>query len=200
MTVYFTSDLHFGHRNIMAHCPQRGPALNVEADDLDGMNQRIIELHNEVVSAGDDVWILGDLSMHKKADYMRPLLQAMNGNIHVIMGNHDERKAMKVLFEDGTIQSYQQDKMLKVNRTDGTEGKAWKFWLYHYPIVSWPWMNKGVIHLHGHCHGRLQLDLGKGFDVGIDAPDITADYRPVSAQEVVEHASTIDFKAYDHHD
>jgi len=40
----------------------------------------------------------------------------------------------------------------------------------HYPISSWDGLNKGVFHLHGHCHLPTHMRFGKGkrMDVGMD--------------------------------
>jgi len=44
------------------------------------------------------------------------------------------------------------------------------FRLMHYPISSWDGLNKGYMHLHGHCHLPTELRFGKGqrMDVGMD--------------------------------
>ena len=52
--VFFTSDLHLGHRNIIQLC-------NRPFSSIDEMDQRFIEKWNEKVTDADTVYILGDL-------------------------------------------------------------------------------------------------------------------------------------------
>jgi len=42
--------------------------------------------------------------------------------------------------------------------------------LMHYPISSWNGLNKGVMHLHGHCHllTNMRFGVGQRMDVGMD--------------------------------
>ena len=54
--VFFISDFHFNHRNIIAYCQR--PFVSVE-----DMNETLIEIFNETVGASDTVYIGGDLVM-----------------------------------------------------------------------------------------------------------------------------------------
>jgi hypothetical protein len=42
--------------------------------------------------------------------------------------------------------------------------------LMHYPISSWDGLNKGIMHLHGHCHlpTDRRFGVGQRMDVGMD--------------------------------
>ena len=55
--IYFTSDLHLGHRGIIEM--QNRPFKSVEE-----MNRSLIENYNSVVHKNDTVYILGDISHH----------------------------------------------------------------------------------------------------------------------------------------
>ena len=50
--IWFTSDEHYGHQNIIQFCKR--PFLNLEH-----MTERLISHHNEVVKPGDEVFHLG---------------------------------------------------------------------------------------------------------------------------------------------
>jgi calcineurin-like phosphoesterase family protein len=52
--------------------------------------------------------------------------------------------------------------------------------------------------LYGHSHGSLP-PFGKSVDVGVDCKEITEDYRPVTADEVLTYMSKREFVAVDHH-
>nr|WP_316619144.1 ATP-binding protein [uncultured Ruminococcus sp.] len=81
--VFFISDLHFYHFNIIKSCsrPFR--------DEIE-MNEKLIENFNSTVSENDEVYILGDLA------YRYPDIQSVNSCIarlsgikHLVVGNHD---------------------------------------------------------------------------------------------------------------
>ena len=56
MTTYFTSDLHFGHLNIIRFCDRPFPGVGA-------MNSRLVQLWNETVTDDDTVWVLGDVAL-----------------------------------------------------------------------------------------------------------------------------------------
>ena len=83
MTVFFTSDLHLGHRTV---------------SEIRGFNS--IEEHDrvvlgnisKVVRPGDTLWILGDVAMGGWRDNILPLMALVAGyriNAHAVLGNHD---------------------------------------------------------------------------------------------------------------
>jgi calcineurin-like phosphoesterase family protein len=57
----------------------------------------IIAQWNSVVAKRDVTYILGDVTMEKKAPYA--LLDQLNGRKHVVMGNHDRRQDVAALLE-----------------------------------------------------------------------------------------------------
>ena len=86
MTVFFTSDTHFNHNNILTYCPR--PWATVEE-----MNEGLIENWNHTVGPGDTVYHLGDFAMGDRT--MVPnILSRLNGHIILVRGNHDYRKSL----------------------------------------------------------------------------------------------------------
>ena len=81
MTIWFTSDSHFCHKNIIKYCDR--PFLDVEE-----MNSELIRRWNSEVAEDDVVYHLGDIYLGP-ADRARSLLSALNGRIILIRGNHD---------------------------------------------------------------------------------------------------------------
>jgi calcineurin-like phosphoesterase family protein len=79
MTVFFTSDQHYGHTNIIRFCAR--PFADVSA-----MNEALIARHNAVVGPDDDVWHLGDFVF--KGDVAATLVR-LNGRHRLVAGNHD---------------------------------------------------------------------------------------------------------------
>ena len=146
--IFFTSDHHFGHTNIIESC-DRPYKYACE------MDEDMIRKWNNVVSPKDKVYYLGDLSFHgrEKTDQ---ILRRLKGDIFYIKGNHDKSlnryewrfKWIKDLFD------------LKVdNKTSIT--------LCHYAMRSWNKSSHGSYHLYGHSHGNLPGTL-KSFDIGVD--------------------------------
>ena len=81
MALYFSSDEHFFHKNILGYCSR--PFSTVE-----DMNQALIDNHNSVVGINDEVIHLGDFSMSDKC--VKEVLSQLNGTHILIPGNHDK--------------------------------------------------------------------------------------------------------------
>ena len=79
--IWFTSDTHFYHSNIIGFCKR--PFKNVE-----DMNETLIENWNRVVGQDDIVFHLGDFCLGGSAEWTK-ILDRLNGKIYLIMGNHD---------------------------------------------------------------------------------------------------------------
>ena len=56
--IYFTSDLHFGHKNIIQY--ENRPFNNIEE-----MDNKIIKMWNNTLNEEDTIYILGDFSWYK---------------------------------------------------------------------------------------------------------------------------------------
>ncbi|MDH2998723.1 hypothetical protein A1D22_11245 [Pasteurellaceae bacterium LFhippo2] len=162
--VFFTSDLHFHHQNIMKFSPTFRPFNSV-----DEMNEYLIEYWNNTVGENDIVYNLGDFSFSPNLDRIVNILKRLNGEHHFILGNHDpiiEEK--RVIFlntkkADGkplfsSIQDYKRVKL--------ASGKM--AMLFHYPIWEWQDCHKGAYMLHGHIHDRVADVGGKIINVGFD--------------------------------
>jgi calcineurin-like phosphoesterase family protein len=153
MSVFFTSDTHFGHKKIIEHSHR--PFASVEE-----MDEYIIQRWNAAVKKQDDVWHLGDFNFRSKLtteDYFRQL----NGKIHMVWGNHDDDYAKKYRH---LFASHQDVKYLRLHGE--------KITLYHYAQRVWRNSHHGSWHLFGHSHGNLP-DIGRSMDVGVDAHAFT---------------------------
>jgi calcineurin-like phosphoesterase family protein len=82
---WFTSDFHFGHKNISeyAHRPFAWGEAGVPA-----MNEALVEAFNARVAATDNVWVLGDVALGKVHDSLA-LVGLLNGRKLLVAGNHD---------------------------------------------------------------------------------------------------------------
>jgi calcineurin-like phosphoesterase family protein len=86
--IYFTSDLHLGHGNIIKHCGRPF----ADAAEMDAV---LIRNWQARVTERDTVYILGDLFFPPNYDHERAL-KKLKGIKHLIVGNHDKNWMKKV--------------------------------------------------------------------------------------------------------
>lgn len=164
--IYFTSDLHLGHRAAINMCER--PFENAEE-----MNRVLIQNINARVHKDDTLYILGDLAHRTPVEQVNEWIAKINGKKILIKGNHDKNYNPS-LFEG--IYDF-----LEVHYNGHSIS------LMHYPMLSWPKSHHGSIHLHGHMHNKPDYNLQQRengilrYDVGIDANY----YCPVSLQEIL---------------
>lgn len=169
--VWFVSDYHLNHENIIKYCKR--PFKSVKE-----MNEAIIENHNAVVGEKDDVYNLGDFSLTRSVETVESFVKKLNGKIHLIFGNHDKgpmRQAKGFVWKKDVA---------KINLG------GHKIILFHYPMRSWDSSCHGSYHLYGHCHGNLpEYDNFLSFDVGVDCWNFT----PISFEQVRSKMNTKNF-------
>ncbi len=167
--IYFTSDLHFYHNNIIESC-------NRPFADFEEMNQALIKNWNKKIKAKDEVYILGDVTL-KGPTFAMEILPQLNGRKHLIKGNHD-LFVRKESFDQSLFESIRDYYELKYNNR--------YYILFHYKIATWNGMHRGSIHLHGHQHNHPEYNQSnlanklRCYDVGVDANNMT----PISIAEI----------------
>lgn len=186
--IWFTSDTHFGHANVIRF--NKRPFKDVEQ-----MDAILIKNWNSVVGYQDDVYHLGDFSLTSAERSLR-ILEQLNGRIHLIKGNHEKSVLEKSFTREkfAWIKDYYE---LKVDDPDA-RGKhsQQSIVLLHYAMKVWNKSHHGSWHLYGHSHGSLPDDINSlSFDVGVDSHD----YFPISYDEVKRIMSKKEFKPIDHH-
>jgi len=159
--VFFTSDCHFDHKNIIKYCDR-------PFNDVDEMNETIIRNWNSVVGENDFVYHLGDFSFHNKDPYH--WLDRLNGNIILIQGNHDRKfdKAMEygaVIFKEKEV----------VVIECGVE-----ITLSHYPPEEDVILDG--LYLYGHTHRDVTPNCQLAHHVGCDSWNFT----PVTLKQILE--------------
>lgn len=157
MKTYITSDLHFGHKNIMNFCPVTRERFR---KDVAYMNEAMVKEWNEIVEPEDTVYILGDVAFMSGSDAGR-IVNRLNGRKILIEGNHDRKTLQDATFRNAFAEVH---KYLDVNY-NGT-----KCVMFHYPIAEWDQMHRGSVHFHGHLHGNESgMEKFRCIDVGMDA-------------------------------
>ncbi|WP_109438655.1 metallophosphoesterase family protein [Aquimarina sp. AU119] len=166
--IFFTSDHHFGHANIIKFSNR--PFTHVEE-----MNEVLIEKWNKKVGKKDQVYHLGDIGLTNPKN-LEKILEKLNGRIYLIKGNHEKSgEACKERFE--WIKDYYE---LTVQDTDFERGKQLLV-LFHYGLRVWNASHHGTYHLYGHSHGTLPDNPNSlSLDIGVDCHN----FCPLSYDEV----------------
>ena len=169
--LFFTSDTHFGHRNIIKYC-QRPFSCIEEMDDA------LIANWNRVVGKDDIIFHLGDFAMGGSAEWSR-LLQKLNGKIYLILGNHDLKTIGAGFWR---LEGVAMQMLINV--------KGQIIYLNHYPFLCYGGAYRNTWQLYGHVHTgpanrgldapRLKMMLPTQYDVGVD----NNNYIPVSFEQV----------------
>lgn len=156
MTKWITSDLHFGHANIMKFCPVTRAGFTDVAD----MREKMIKEWNSNVAPEDETFILGDFAFLPAKDAV-DILRRLNGTKILIKGNHD-RKLLKDPGFRGCFEEVHSDWIGTINGT--------YVHMYHFPVMEWDQMHRGAVHFHGHVHGKpTGLEKYRARDVAFDA-------------------------------
>ena len=179
--VWFTSDTHFHHANIIRYC-------NRPFKDVEQMDATLIRRWNETVPHDGIVFHLGDFAMGGSAEWSN-LLDRLNGQIFLILGNHD-MKCIRQGFM-GRFSHVTQQMAIRVG--------GQPIVLNHNPFLCYGGAYRDVWQLFGHVHSgplsgkgkevdssngkdlpRLSMLFPRQYDVGVD----NNDFRPVSFAEV----------------
>ena len=171
--IFFTSDLHFWHKNAIVYA-------NRPFETVKEMNEKLIENWNRTVHGNDEIYILGDVTM-VRVNHATELIARLKGRKYLLMGNHDYFAREKQF--DPEVCGIEWAKMYHElhwqNRT---------FVLCHYPFVSWNKDSHGSYNLHGHLHGSMEDNLmnrqngRRQYDVGVDANG----FKPVNIETIVD--------------
>ncbi len=166
--VWFTSDHHFGHKNIIEY--SKRPFADVQE-----MDAEMIKRWNEKVGNNDHVFHLGDFALCS-TNKLREIRQQLNGKIHLINGNHESAaQDCPDCFE--WIKDYYE---LTLADADASRGQR-HLVLFHYAMRVWNASHYGAWHLYGHSHASLpDDDKALSFDIGVDCHD----FYPLSYAEV----------------
>ena len=193
--IWFSSDSHYYHTNILKYCPNRTYST------VEEMNEDLVNRWNSVVSPDDTVYFLGDFSLA-----FRPVelfTKRLNGHKHLIAGNHDfvhnSHKKSRTLenktiwfkkYLDNGWESVQQcleldigDKIINLCHLPYLEaaetGQDQRHASHRLP-------DDGRVLLCGHVHQRWKArKTSKGtlmINVGVDVNDMT----PVSLEHIKE--------------
>ena len=173
--IYFTADLHLGHKNIIKLCDR--PFNSVEE-----MDKVLIANWNRKVKRNDTIYVVGDF-IWDKSD-VKGYVERLNGNIILIVGNHDKwakDEAIGRLFD-------------KITNYEEVSLNSHQLTLCHYPMIEWKNSRKeGTSRLgyliYGHIHNNVKheyellFNAQNALNAGVDINN----FEPVSFDELVDN-------------
>ena len=182
--VFFTSDHHFGHANIIRFCNRPWSTISEH-------NRALIANWNAVVPEDGIVFHLGDFC-YKGGGF--PAMWWIKGQLHgriiLIRGNHDPDTRKQ--------QNLQQLQQIFEGVFDQLEIKVeeQRIMMNHYPLLTWPhihdqkkptWQIFGHVHLFNGKSDIYRSSIAKccistQYEVGVDLNN----YRPISFHQLKE--------------
>ena len=173
MSIFITSDTHFGHDREFIFQP-RG------FRDIYSHDQNIIHNWNSVVGKNDTVYHLGDVMLGDNIHGLECLKQ-LNGQIHIIRGNHDTNPRLALYKECDNVVEVRDAAYLKYGK--------YHFFLTHYPCNSGSLEKdclKGMTcNFFGHTHQQTNFyrDIPYMYHVGVDSHNCT----PVNIDDAINY-------------
>ena len=137
------------------------------------MNEHMVKQWNSVVSPNDIVFHIGNIAIGN-VNEIKEILQALNGKINLIAGNHDTKGSSLACRERFSTVNYKLE--IEIDGQMVT--------MNHYPQFWWNGLESGAMMIHGHLCGQTPTMQDKRiFDAGADNVD---DYIPMHYQEVCD--------------
>jgi len=166
--IFFTSDWHLGHANILDFKQSDGSSVR-DFSDVDEMHEYMIAQHNSVVKPNDKVYVLGDVCFTNKWLH---IVARFNGDKVLIKGNHDTLKLSQ-------YESYFRD----VRGSHQFKGVL----MTHIPVHPESLARWGF-NIHGHLHtNRVLLANGsvdkRYLNVSVES---LKNYIPISLEEALK--------------
>lgn len=159
--IWFISDTHFGHENIIYYAgrPFEGP---------EDMDETMIDLWNREVKPDDLVYHLGDFAMNLTA--AKTVRKRLNGSIRLIAGNHDD---LPKYAHAGLFQKITESRNLETVSRD-LKG----VYATHRPVMLGETVQ---INVHGHIHHR-PADSPRHINLSVE----NIEYRPIHIESLIQ--------------
>lgn len=175
--LWFTSDTHFSHENIIKYC-------NRPFKDASEMNEVLISNWNNLVKPSDDIIIAGDFIHSGNLQLVHSIMDRLNGDKWLCYGNHDYQNKLERDEVCRRFNYHCWDSMdFQVEDSELEDGFL-KFHINHYPCEFW---TRNAVHLHGHVHSgptSSSMEVCKfnpmRYDVGVD----NNNFKPISYEEI----------------
>ena len=188
MAVFFTSDLHIYHANVIRYCTR--PFTSIEH-----MNEMLVKNWNEIVGPEDTVYCLGDFAMAFRP--VETFTRRLNGIKYLVPGNHDfchsyHKRSRNPEQRAKWIQKYVDNGWIVLPEQTSLDipGVAIVNMCHHpYHLThkaddkyaKWRPKDDGRWLLCGHIHEKWKV-VDKMINIGVDQWD----FRPVSVEQIKE--------------
>ena len=142
MTIWFISDTHFDHENILKFKRDDGSPVRDFISVVE-MNETIIARWNEHIRPSDHVYHLGDVTMArgKAWKHIDTIMSRLNGHRRIVLGNHDQLNSEWYFRQFEKVVSYRVlDDLL----------------FSHIPVHT-DSLGRFKVNVHGHTHTRPVL-------------------------------------------
>lgn len=190
-SIFFTSDLHVGHANVLKYDAR--PFRN-----LDHMHESLITRFNACLTPDSVTYFLGDVGLGSKG-VVEQFIKQLKGTKVLVLGNHD--KGMHAMYNAGfdvvlnsasiyianqrvTMSHCPLRAVYRENVIEMKGSQEGENWHGETKQSRFSITDEGQFHLHGHIHspngGKSQKILGKQHDVGV----VANSYRPVSISQI----------------
>lgn len=172
--IYFTSDLHLNCNREFIWKP-RG------FQSIDEMNSAIISNITSIIKPGDELYILGDLTLGQETGITEQLFAWFTNNnikVTIIRGNHDTDNRVNLYRSFG----------LEVCDAKYLKYKGYHFFLTHYPCLTGNLERESLkqmtCNLFGHTHQKNNFyeDRPYMYHVGVDSHNCF----PISIDKIIE--------------
>jgi len=183
-TIWFTSDLHFGHKSVKDFQPDR-PGNTVSEHD-----EALIRNWNKNIGPADTVIVLGDV-FFSGSTYARSIMNRLNGNKIRVRGNHDSWSHTQAIASGFSFSCDYLEMTIAGQKVILSHYPyRYTFWQEVKAFIKNPFRkkpryserrprNEGEWLLHGHTHSYKIL-RNKMIHVGVDAWN----YRPVHISHI----------------
>ena len=162
--VWFSSDLHLSHANILKFVNYEGDRVRPEFSSVEEMDEEIVRRHNSVVGQFDKWYCLGDVSMNLTAFHR--IMPRLNGRKRLILGNHDKFHILEyVKYFEKIMESWQPTR---------------KTLFTHRPAYFGPLDTREIYSIHGHVHRRRTEISPKHLNISVEQTN----YTPIHWDEI----------------
>lgn len=193
MSIFFTSDHHFGHERILELGAGR-PFQNIGHHNTILMNNWL-----EVVKPEDTVYVMGDIAMGNFEQTIK-LFASLTGEKFLIPGNHDKifsgtNNAKRIerftpFYEEVGFTILPENTSIMLQTSYGEQKVLLSHFPYtgdsHSPIDRYRenrYLDEGLPIIHGHTHSRDILHVNpREYHIGVDAHD----YYPVHENKIIQ--------------
>lgn len=220
--IFFTSDWHKGHANIVrGESDWDDKSACRDFDTLKEHDDTLIENINKCAKKDDIIYMLGDVAFGGKENIHEVMARINCKTVHLCLGNHDHHIRKNAIVRSGIgIEVRAHDLFASVNDIITKKIGGERFVLCHYSMRTWENGHHGSIMLYGHSHGSLpeyeivmntdvkersgllvktmdQTLKFKTMDVGVDTHP---EFRPYHIDEIRDAMTQRIPLRVDHHD